>query len=108
MIDATVPCSKCQSQGLIKSYFHVQNGVCFQCDGKGFVYTDEFDRAFGVGKTFVGLSFKSFNGKTVKMLQSTKNLAALNKESRPGTTITEISETQARNFFATYGFRTEI
>lgn len=32
-----IPCQKCASKGHIKEYKHVQDGICFTCDGSGFV-----------------------------------------------------------------------
>ncbi len=30
-------CEKCSSAGIIPEYMHVQNGICFNCGGKGFL-----------------------------------------------------------------------
>ena len=28
-------CPRCDSQGTIKEYSHIRDGICFQCSGKG-------------------------------------------------------------------------
>jgi len=36
-------CPRCNGRGFIPSYKHVQDGICFECGGKGLLTKDEHD-----------------------------------------------------------------
>lgn len=35
ILKETKPCGKCGGSGYIPSYSHIQNGICFKCEGEG-------------------------------------------------------------------------
>lgn len=101
-------CSRCKGKGKVDSpvmYAGVP-GTCFSCRGKGEVYKDKFYRAYGVGKTFYGITdvyafpAENPNNGTYKSISTEKPDWCC-----PYTqyTVVEITEEQARKFFDRFG-----
>lgn len=111
MTNATLACRRCKGSGLVSSgVMHAGTpGGCFKCGGRGWVYADKFVEAFHAepGTVFVGVSF-TYAGVTTKQIRKVASVAALAADCERGVTLTEITDEQARKFFARHGFRVEL
>ena len=119
-----ITCSRCSGKGYTG---HVvvycgMPGTCYKCAGLGTVYADKFVQTFGLGQKFFGVAERTYynpgngNNRITKRLTTEREalrgmLAAGPACLRPGvvydmrgnTTYTELTEQQAREFFAKYG-----
>lgn len=101
----TLKCGRCRATGFTN--FEREGGVCFRCDGKGFNYADKFVDTFGIGGRFFGVSFTLF-GSTTKIIQRAGSAESILRDAMDGTQVTQITEEQARAFFAKYGKQTTV
>lgn len=102
-----ITCSRCKGKGIVDSpvVYAGFPGGCYKCAMRGWVYKDKFDEAFYQSKgEFYGFSWEQF-GKTVKRIG--RHVESDLMVSR-GTTVTKLTEEQARKFFARYGMETRI
>lgn len=119
-----ITCVRCRGTGMTG---HVVvhcgvPGVCFKCDGRGEVYADKFVQTFGLGQKFFGITERTYynpqnpNNRIVKRIATERAVIGGMMVSgpasvRPGVayhmsgnvTFTELTEQQAREFFAKYG-----
>jgi hypothetical protein len=105
----TKTCSRCKGKGFLSGHIVVYAGApgtCYKCAGRGWVYADKFIEAFGTKGVFYGATIES-RFETVKCI-GRGDLARVRADSFSDTTITEITEEQARRFFAKYGERHSI
>lgn len=110
MYDTTkITCRRCAGKGLLNSpvvYAGIPGG-CFACAATGEVYKDKFYRAFGANRTFYGVTAvvayhgENPNNGTFKSI-STRAPDQGNDPTYQHTFV-EITEEQARRFFARYG-----
>lgn len=106
MSDTTkITCRRCKGRGFLPGYV-VQQGVCFACEGAGEVYKDRFYRRFGVGRYFgislvVKLQADNPNNGTFKWIDKTGDASA--NDGFRTFSAKEITEDQARRFYARYG-----
>ena len=103
-------CPRCKGTGLVNSgvvYAGIPGG-CFHCAATGAVFRDKFVRAIGASGEFFGFSFASCrNGKTIKMI-ARGTRSAIEDNLIDGVSMKQITEEQARKFFASYGLRAEV
>ena len=100
----TIKCTRCNGAGGFDGFLHVEGGTCFSCNGKGFKYVDKFIEKFGPKPA-------QFYGLTYGARQQYKEItcdAGLIKNLMAGVTAVEITEEQARRFFAKYGTKVEL
>lgn len=110
-----ITCRRCAGKGYVGSHvvYAGAPGGCYSCMGYGEVYKDKFYRAFGVGKKFYGVTGYRYcnegnpnNGVTKRI--STEFIEPMRHMSMRGkvleaVTCVEITEEQARKFWARYG-----
>lgn len=103
---AEIVCPRCKGNGVInhpRVHLDVPGG-CFKCDVTGTYETDHFkrtmDRYSRKGEYF-GISYQ-YEGEMIKHI-TRGNLATIEADSMSGVKITQITEEQARKFFAKYG-----
>jgi len=100
-------CPRCKGKGFVDSivaYCGIP-GTCFNCEGRGWVYTDKFIERFGTKGVFYGASWEA-RFSTIKMI-GRGDLSKVRADSFSDWTFVEITEEQARKFFAKYGERFE-
>lgn len=114
MTHQTKPCKRCKAQGW--GSWVVNGGICFNCNGRGWTYADKFvevysakpGRFFGVSMQLAAcyapltvLKCIRTEAEIVKDGATVEKCLAL--DPARGTKYTEITEEQARAFFAKYG-----
>lgn len=98
----TKVCGRCSGKGY--GPWVVNQGVCFQCNGRGEYIIDKFIRQFGQVGAFYGLTTTFSHGTF-----TTKSISRMTEEQRAEAMLTsrdtlkEITEAQARQFFTKYG-----
>jgi DnaJ-class molecular chaperone len=113
MYDATkITCSRCRGKGYTGHavVYAGAPGTCFKCAGFGEVYKDKFYAQYGVGKKFFGVTevvkhsqdWNPNNG-TFKSIATKWKTEDICNDSYRTYTAAEITEEQARKFFARYG-----
>lgn len=115
-----IKCRRCGGKGFTSHgvVYAGAPGTCFLCAGDGEVYKDKFHRAFGVGKKFFGVTNYRYhndgnpNNGVFKFL-STKAPTIGEQRSFDGKLlnsydVVEITEEQARRFWARYGELTQL
>jgi DnaJ-class molecular chaperone len=115
MNDTTkITCSRCRGKGFTGHavVYAGAPGTCFKCAGVGEVYKDKFYQTFGVGKTFYGVTsvvkiqdWNPNNG-TFKSLATKWNPEDVLVDCHRSYSAVEITEEQARKFFARHGDET--
>jgi hypothetical protein len=117
---AKITCRRCSGRGFRDTHvvYAGAPGTCFACAGVGEVYKDKFYRAFGVGKKFVGVTNYRWHGEGnpnngVFKFLGTEAPTIGEQRSLSGKVlnayeIVEITEDQARRFWARYGERTQL
>lgn len=118
---AKITCRRCGGKG--NRHTHVVYcgvpGTCFACRRAGEVYKDKFYRAFGVDKKFYGVTRSVFwnegncNNGVFKLLSTEPELSFTQFDHRGTrgrieciTECVELTEAQARKFWARYGSTT--
>ena len=82
---------------------------CGRCNGTGLVFTDR--TCFGcngTGGKFFGVTGPARNAKVTKEVIRAATEAKLTADLEAGCKVVEITEEQARVFFARYGVRTQV
>lgn len=106
-----ITCSRCRGKGFTGHVvvYAGAPGTCFKCAGAGEVYKDKFYAKFGVGKKFYGVTaivklqdWNPNNG-TFKSIATKWNEADILVDSHRTYAAVEITEEQARRFYARYG-----
>ncbi len=115
-----ITCRRCKGTGFTGHVVMYAGapGTCFACAGAGEVYKDKFHRAFGVSKTFYGVTESRYlnpnnpNNGVFKLLSTDRPLAVCKLDYRGRcasiTEYVEITEAQARQFWSRYGERTQL
>jgi DnaJ-class molecular chaperone len=74
-------CSKCKGTGIINSFFHVSNGVCFDCMGSGFLAENKkhtVKYALSFVKQFLQKGYFNGEGKVeIKKIQEQNHVTAV-------------------------------
>lgn len=102
-----ITCRRCKGSGNVGGpvLFAGQPGGCFNCACTGKMYVDKFDQQYARAKgEFYGFTYV-INGATVKQIGRVEKHDLLVSR---GTAVAEITEDQARKFFAKYGERTTL
>jgi DnaJ-class molecular chaperone len=99
----TKKCGRCNGTGLVFT-----DRTCFGCNGTGVIVADKFLRVLGTGGKFFGVTGPARNAKVTKEVIRAATEAKLTADLEAGCKVVEITEEQARVFFARYGVRTQV
>lgn len=98
-----ITCRRCKGSGFLAGVV-LSQGRCFGCMGRGTVFADKFDEMFrDTSGDWFGFSRTDRAGVTHKSI----NRCSAPRVTRD-VTVTQITEEQARKFFARYGLSTTV
>jgi RecJ-like exonuclease len=70
-------CIRCSGLGKIKKFKHVDNGICFECDGKGYKLSEnEIMIEFKIGNKVVDRQFYSKDTSKKIVMEHAKKIGA--------------------------------